>query len=155
MKKNGHILIIHPYSPNWLFWKLTLKTKSDFITMKNSFNRIYWYIGWQKKNSVLSTNCSRLISTHFEPTWTPTKMPFLIASRISPANSSATIRNKKGANRSPYLSPLFSLNSEVGLPFTNIEIVANSKQALIQDIHLLLNPILPITYIKKSQSTEW
>jgi len=71
------------------------------------------------------------MSTLKDPIVTPSTNPFLIATHINPASPSATMRNKKGVGGSPCLRPLFVLNSNVELPLTKTDKVADSRQALI------------------------
>jgi len=61
---------------------------------------------------------------------------------MRPLNPFATMRNKKGAIRYSCLNLLIGLNSSVRLPFTNIEINEDFKQATFHDIYLELKPIL-------------
>jgi len=50
--------------------------------------------------------------------------------------------NRKGANGSPYLSPLEGENCLDGLPLMRIEIIVDSRHPLIQDTHLAHKLIL-------------
>ncbi|KAG5068732.1 hypothetical protein JHK85_001109 [Glycine max] len=106
------------------------------------------------KKIVSFAYCSMLILTLSEPTGKPLNRFFSTAFLIKPFRPSATTLKRRGANRSPCLSPLCGVNSVEGLPFTRTEIDAYVKHPSIHLIHLELKPVLLRMYDKKSHDTE-
>jgi len=103
-----------------------------------------------QKNIVSSAYCRMLISTLDEPTVKPRNKFLFTASLTSPVSASATILNRKGANGSPCLSPLWGKNSDEGLPLIKTEMDADFKHPSIHCIHLAGKPIRLSMYNRNS-----
>ena len=141
-------------APTLLLWKFTFKPEPTSKLRKITLiTKIHLYFCWQK-NTISSANCSSFTSTPLIPTFTPSNIPIVEAFLTNPAKPSPTIKNKKEVKGFPCLSPLFSLNSLVGLPLIIIDTVVELRQVLIQLIHLHWNPNLFIIYSKNFHSTE-
>ena len=96
---------------------------------KNKVSYAYWSIWTVTFLYPTSMLSNKLLSTTFLET---------------PSSPLDALRKKNGVKGSPCLKPFFGVNSLVGIPFTSIDTVTDSKQDLIQKIHFSQNLNLSI-----------
>ncbi|GJZ29578.1 hypothetical protein Tco_0574225 [Tanacetum coccineum] len=94
----------------------------------------------------------RIISD--DPMFMPRIRPLRIESERVTWRPSIMMTNKKGDRGSSCLKPRLTLNSEVGLPLTKIEVRDDSRQALIYDLQVRPNPRLHNMKSRYLQLTE-
>lgn len=113
-----------------LFHMNAHQTTLEKFTLSLNANSKYLGVAFKMSVSLMSssTYCKRdtLNFPFLIPTSESTFFPF--AYLTNPLNPPTTTKKRKGANISPCLSPLWTMNSFMGLPFTRTNTYVNWRQ---------------------------
>ena len=108
-----------------------------------------------EKKMVSSTNYkwdTRVLSM---ATRNPSKRTLSFALTIILLSTSTAIVKRNRERGSPCLSPLDALTLPLSFSFTKTTRLLEDKEPLIQDLYIVLNPFLSMTWSRKPQSTSY